>query len=141
MVQGNLEAVTSEDRLHRALTARNTASRPARRSWGILDETGRVFPLSQDGTGRTRIANAVELCLVDHIPELAQSGIGVLSIDARGRTPDYARDVVALYRKAVQMATGTAEKWEAGMQSIKEELKKRSRGGITQGRFLTDLGG
>ncbi|MDD1676892.1 MAG: DUF3656 domain-containing protein [Methanomicrobiales archaeon] len=140
LVQGNLEAMDSEDALP-ALVAGKAGARMVRSSWGIRDETGRVFPLSRDSMGKTRIANAVELCLVDHIPFFSRNGISILTIDARGRTPAYVNAVAAQYRKAIAVANESPDEWDHRLGGIKEELKRRSRGGITQGHFTTDFGG
>ncbi|MDD1674590.1 MAG: DUF3656 domain-containing protein [Methanomicrobiales archaeon] len=140
LVQGNLEAVNSEDALF-ALATGKSGTRLARGFWGIRDETGRVFPLSRDCMGKTRIANAVELCLVDHVLFFSRIGISILTIDARERTPDYVKATISSYRQAVSVATESPEEWDMRLPGIKEELKGRSRGGITQGHFPTDFGG
>ena len=48
---------------------------------GIRDATGRIFPIHTDGECRTRIGNAVETCLIDHLPAIRQAGISEVVID------------------------------------------------------------
>jgi putative protease len=139
LVQGNLEAMDSEDCLPAMVPG--MAALSAREFWGLQDETGRVFPVSLDAEGKTRIANAVELCLIDHVPLFCTSGIQMLGIDARGRTPRYAREVAGIYHRAIHIHTEHPQAWEANLPLVKEELKRRSCGGITQGHFPAPFGG
>jgi len=67
---------------------------------GIRDATGHIFPFKTDGECRTRIGNAVETCLVDHLPAIRRAGISEVVIDARGRTGAYAGAMTRIYRDA-----------------------------------------
>ncbi len=135
IVQGNLETCVTEDRLvGAALGGPVTEEAGAGRVfWGIRDATGRTFPLWQDGDGRTRILNSVETSLVNHLPRLLQIGIDSLAIDARRRTERYAREMTAIYRKAV-LAAGGGEKKD--LERLRDEARSRSQGGITAGAFV-----
>jgi len=106
---------------------------------GIRDERDRTFPVWTDSEGRTVIANAVETCLIDHIPSLVQAGIGALLIDARGRGPLYAGEVTAIYRRAISLLS-EGDGWdEDAIGPLKEELRHFSRGGITAGAFSREM--
>jgi len=98
--------------------------------YGLRDATGHIFPVETDGECRTRIGNAAETCLIDHLPAIRQAGISGIAIDARGRTGAYAGAMVRIYRDAI---AGTA----AG--SLKEQVKAIAYGGITAGHFLRGL--
>jgi len=78
--QGNLEAMVSRNRLLTDLLGRTPSG-----SYGLQDETLRIFPVYEDMLGRTRVLNSVETTLVDHVPLLVDAGIRSLSIDARRR--------------------------------------------------------
>ena len=128
LVQGNLEAMVTEDRL--------TAAVGADRFIGLEDQKKRVFPLRWDGEGRIYIANAVETCLVDHLPDIIAMGISAVAIDARGRGPRYAGEMTGLYRAGIE-AVGRGE---AGiLPALKDEAKQRALGGITGGHFTRGL--
>jgi putative protease len=106
--------------------------------YGIRDTTGHIFPLRSDGECRTRIGNAVETCLIDHLPAIRAAGISEIVIDARGRTGAYASAMTRIYHDAVvQDTAGTVTKDAAGL--AKEKIKTLAYGGITAGHFLRGL--
>ncbi len=103
---------------------------------GIEDQRNRIFPIRSDSEGRTYIANAVETCLIDHLPRIAGMGIAAVAIDARGRGPRYAEEVAGLYRAGLDAvgrgAPGT-------LSALKEEARRRALGGITGGHFVRGI--
>ena len=138
LVQGNLEAMVTADNL---LDLVPDGDRRGNRRFGLLDATGRIFPVHVDCSGKSHIANASELCLIDYLPDLAASGVDVLIIDARNRGPAYAREMTAVYREALD---GTA--WITGrpgtpdpVPGLKERIREMARGGITAGHFVRGL--
>ncbi|MCK9632693.1 MAG: U32 family peptidase [Methanoregula sp.] len=145
IVQGNSEALVTEDCISRIVRhckpeSRGKETMPDPEFTGIRDETGRVFPIHGDGTCRTHIANAAELCLIDHLPTIRDAGITDIAIDARWRPPAYAGTIVPLYREAlrvVQTKTGKARDEELGQ--LKERVKEIAIGGITAGHFIRGL--
>jgi putative protease len=138
LVQGNLEVMTSEDRLTGLLPERRRGARgPA--FTGIEDATSRIFPVTPDICGRTRVANSVETCLIDQLPALGTLGISHFLIDARGRGPRYAREMAALYGEALSVMAGGGGGASRRLEDLREECRKRARGGITHGAFLRGL--
>ena len=141
IVQGSGELMISEDCLLQPwlrCTGEEPESAPASFT-GIMDITGRIFPVRIDGECRTHVYNSAELCLIDHLPSLMKSGIGELVIDARGRTGDYTRDMVLIYRKALQMAKNGIRHGDHRFKLLKDEIKCRSSGSITAGHFTRGL--
>ncbi|HXW98198.1 MAG TPA: U32 family peptidase [Methanomicrobiales archaeon] len=139
-VEGNLELMVSEDRLAGLVPDRRVGSR--RPGFiGIRDATSRIFPVEADPCGRTRILNAVETCLIDQLPALSALGVGLLSIDARGRGPRYGREMAAVYRQAIALGEAGGEQEERGLGDLREECRRLARGGITRGAFLRGLAG
>jgi U32 family peptidase len=105
--------------------------------WGLRDSKKRIFPFSVDGECRTRLLNSVDLCLIDHAPSLVALGLDGWVIDARGKTPAYARDMAVLYRQALTVAmSGDSATVGAKLAALKEKVRKRALGGITTGYFL-----
>jgi Collagenase and related proteases len=129
IVQGNLEVMISE----------NCPDERIRKSpgtaWGLLDIRDRVFPVRMDEEGRTHIYNAVETCYIDHIPALIEAGIASFALEGRYRSPQYIREVTALYRKAL----GRALQGDEDFTYLKEEIRTRARGGLTLGPLLKGL--
>ncbi|NLM29054.1 MAG: peptidase U32 [Methanomicrobiales archaeon] len=127
LVQGNTEAMVTEDRL---------AAVPGDRFMGLQDRHNRIFPLRCDSESRVYIANAVETCLIDHLPRIIGMGIDAVAIDARGRGPRYTEEMVRLYRAGVE-AAGRGDR--KALDNLKEEVKERALGGITGGHFVRGL--
>ncbi|MGA2934951.1 MAG: U32 family peptidase [Methanomicrobiales archaeon] len=138
LVEGNLEVMVAEDRLASLLPERRVRNR-SRQFVGIRDGTGRIFPIESDRSGRTRILNSVETCLIDQLPALGALGIGLLVIDARGRGPRYGREMAAVYREALSLAESGGGGTARELDHLREECRARARGGITHGNFLRGL--
>ena len=85
---------------------------------------------------RTHISNSVELCLIDHLPELVDLGINRLVIDGRNKTAKYVQDMLSLYQEALQLTIRKDPNLDKKLYSLKKRVKKRSNGGITTGNFL-----
>lgn len=139
LVQGNLEALVSEDCLPCILPDKSMVEEfkgPSPNVFGIKDGKNRIFPLKIDEECRTHIANSVELCLIDHLPALNRSGVNSLVIDARGKPVDYITRMISLYQEAVDLTRANTPKLGARLNSLKKQAKKVSNGGITTGNFL-----
>ena len=145
IVQGTSEAMITEDCISRlVLSCREQPGKDrdaACRFTGIRDETGHIFPVRGDGRCRTRIGNASELCLIDHLPELRAAGIGEVAVDARGRPPAYVQEMTRIYRSAVDVTntTGRSGTPAKELAALKEQVKRLALGGITTGHFLRGL--
>jgi putative protease len=139
VVQGITEAMVTEDCLPEPVqNCRVGKDDQPPAFFGIRDATGHIFPAWTDGGCRTRIGNAVETCLVDHLPAIRKAGISDVVIDARGRTGAYAGVMTRIYREAVdRMSAGTYTGEQAGI--LKERIKPLAYGGITAGHFLRGL--
>ena len=83
----------------------------------------------------------METCLIDQLPALSSLGVGLLSIDARGRGPQYGREMAAVYRQAIALGEAGGEQEERGLGDLREECRRLARGGITRGAFLRGLAG
>ena len=145
IVQGSTEALVTEDCISRmVLHCRQDDRREGMQDrpgfFGLRDETGRVFPVHSDGTCRTRIANATELCLIDQLPAIRDAGITGIAIDARYRPPEYTAKMVTLYREAVEiLRTRTGKEREGELGHLKERVREIAMGGITSGHFIRGL--
>jgi putative protease len=137
-VEGNLEVMVSEDRLAGLLPQGRFRDR-ARPFIGIRDGTSRIFPVDEDICGRTEIFNSVETCLIDQLPALRSLGIDLLVIDARGRGPRYAPEMAAIYLQGLQIVENGGKRMIRELGDLREECRKRARGGITHGAFLSGL--
>ena len=137
VVQGSLEVMVAEDSIPQL--AKGSYSDEL---WGLQDFK-HIFPLWVDDEGRTHIFNSAETCLIDLLPEICRIGLDGVSLDARGRTESYAREVTGAYNLAIElterlMATDPAPLKE-GLLDLKERILPLALGGITHGHFLRGL--
>ncbi len=128
LVQGNLEVMVSENCLENGIPYLEGGSQ------GLRDSRDRIFPVTQDAEGRTHIYNAVETCYIDHLPALREAGISSFVIEARNRSPRYVREITSLYREALRRSEQGDD-----VGDLKEEVRKRSRGGLTLGPLRKGL--
>jgi putative protease len=137
VVQGSLEVMVAEDSIPQLAKGRYSEE-----LWGLQDFK-HIFPLWVDDEGRTHIFNSAETCLIDLLPEICRIGLDGVSLDARGRTESYAREVTGAYNLAIElterlMATDPAPLKE-GLLDLKERILPLALGGITHGHFLRGL--
>ena len=137
IVQGVSEAMITEDCLPEPVQ-HCRAGGDGNAFFGIRDATGHIFPFMTDGECRTRIGNAVETCLVDHLPAIQQAGISEVVIDARGRTAAYAGAMTRIYRDATCQDISINGRGDQHGH-LKERIKALAMGGITAGHFLRGL--
>ena len=120
-----------------AMTGRDAnkgeCTQPCRWNYAIVEESrpGEYFPVLEDESG-SFIFNSKDLCLIEHLPDLVQSGIDSLKIEGRMKGIYYAASVIRVYRAALdsywQDPAGYALKPE-----WLEELSKVSHRGYTTG--------
>jgi putative protease len=138
LVQGSTGAMVTADNLGSLVPE---AARGPGHRYGLVDQTDRLFPFRSDALGRTTIANAAELCLLDQIPVLARAGVDRVLIDARWRGASYAGRMTALYAEALSdtewLRTGDDRAGLIGR--IKPRIRELAPGGISSGPFLRGL--
>lgn len=102
--------------------------------WGYeLVPQGRTdsFPIAQDERG-TYILNSKDLCMIDHLGELADAGVTSFKIEGRMKTAYYTAAVTNAYRRAT-------DRLEAGLEpdsTLKEELAKAANREFTTGFYF-----
>ncbi|MDO5836106.1 MAG: U32 family peptidase [Methanobacterium sp.] len=140
LVQGNLEALVSEDCLLQVIGDMPVEKyNDPHQFLGIKDLKSRIFPVEIDEECRTHIANSVELCLLDHLPSLHEMGLSQLVIDSRNKPADYALTMFTTYQKALELTSNQVPHLRKKLNSLKNQVKKVSNGGITSGNFLRGL--
>ncbi len=80
---------------------RGACVQPCRRKYQFLGEEGEK--VTYDGYSGM-FFNAKDLCMIGHIPELIQAGIGCFKIEGRMRDPRYIEETAACYREAIDAA-------------------------------------
>ena len=96
--QGNLETMVTEDCLIIPSGLCGKGAGPCSRDqwYGIRDETGHLLPVRIDGESRAISSMPPKPALSMLSPELVRIGVDAMVIDARGRTPGYAGEMVRI---------------------------------------------
>jgi len=117
---------------------RGMCTHPCRWKYALVEETraGQYMPIAEDDRG-TYIFNAKDLCMIEHIPAMIDSGLAALKIEGRMKGINYLASVVKVYREAIdryfQDPTGYAvqPEWLA-------ELTRISHRGYCTGFYFDD---
>lgn len=77
-------------------------AQPCRWKYSLVEETrpGQFFPILEDEYG-TYILNSKDLCLINKISEILESGIDSIKIEGRMKSLYYTANVTRIYRDAV----------------------------------------
>lgn len=119
------------------LTGRNAnkgaCTHPCRWSYALVEATrpGEYFPIEENSRG-SFIFNSRDLCLIQFLPELINSGVSSLKIEGRMKGIHYLATVVRVYREALNRYAADAEKYCFDPAWL-EELKTISHRGYTTG--------
>ena len=115
---------------------RGQCAHPCRWKYKLVEEQrpGEYYPVEEDSRG-TYILNSKDLCMLEHIPELAQAGISSFKIEGRMKSVFYVATLVSAYRRAIDAYTENpdAYKYNPGWMS---ELKKASHREFTTGFYF-----
>jgi putative protease len=106
---------------------------PCRWSYHLVEEQrpGEYFPVVEDENG-TFIFNSRDLCLLEHIPALVESGVAALKIEGRMKGINYVASVLRVYRQALDEYLADPAAWRCRPEWL-EELAKLSHRGYTTG--------
>ncbi|WP_419549527.1 peptidase U32 family protein, partial [Paratractidigestivibacter faecalis] len=76
---------------------RGLCAQPCRLPHDLVDEEGNVV----EAPGNTRPLCPKDYCIVDHLQEMIDAGVGSLKVEGRMKAPDYVYNVVGAYREAI----------------------------------------
>lgn len=122
------------------MTGRNankgSCAQSCRWKYSLVEEKrpGEYFPVVEDERG-TFFFNSKDLCMIEYIPELIESGINSLKIEGRMKTAYYVATVVRAYRMAIDAYYKDPENWKFNPMWL-DELKKGSHRHFTTGFYL-----
>lgn len=116
---------------------RGACTHPCRWKYYITEATreGEYLPVEEDNRG-TYIFNSKDLCMIEHIPELVESGVSSLKIEGRIKTAYYAAVTVKAYREAIDDFFKDPALYESKKSFYLNELKKASYRGFSTGFFF-----
>ncbi len=89
-----------------------------RRPYKVTDQDGEI----ELAVENEYIMSPKDLCTIGFLDKILQSGVSLLKIEGRGRSPEYVQTVVSCYREAidsVQDGTYSSEKIELWLERLK----------------------
>lgn len=118
---------------------------PCRKEWKIISEDGEEFIFNNSPTNigstvpDTHILSPRDLCMLEHIPLLIESGVKVLKIEGRARAADYVATVTRVYREAIteyENGEWNSNKHTENMGKWMDDLRKVFNRGFDTGFYF-----
>lgn len=109
---------------------------PCRWKYAVMEESrpGEYLPVYENERG-TYIFNSKDLCMIERIPELLESGIDSFKIEGRMKTALYVATVARTYRRAIDDCLQSRELYEKNMPWYKEQIAACTYREFTTGFF------
>lgn len=102
-----------------------SCTHPCRWKYAVMEESrpGEYMPVEENERG-TFIFSSRDLCMIEHIPELMESGIDSFKIEGRMKTALYVAAVARTYRKAIDDYLESEALYQKNLPWYKEEIGK-----------------
>lgn len=115
---------------------RGACAHPCRWKYALVEEKrpGEYYPVEEDERG-TYILNSRDLCMIEHLPEIIESGIMSAKIEGRMKSVFYVATIVHAYRKAIDAYFADPENYTFNPEWM-HELKKVSHREFTTGFYF-----
>ena len=109
---------------------------PCRWKYAVVEEKrpGEYMPVYENERG-TYIFNSKDLCMIEHIDDIMESGIDSLKIEGRMKTALYVATVARTYRKAIDDYLESPQKYRANMTWYQEQISNCTYRQFTTGFF------
>ncbi len=116
---------------------RGACTHPCRWKYAIVEETrpGEYMPVYENERG-TYIFNTKDLCMIENIPELIDSGIDSFKIEGRMKTALYVATVARTYRKAIDDYLESPELYRENMDWYLDQISNCTYRQFTTGFFF-----
>lgn len=110
---------------------------PCRWKYRVVEENrpGEYMPVFENDRG-TFLFNSKDLCMIDHIPEMAEAGIDSLKIEGRMKSALYAASITRTYRMAIDDFFEDPEIYRARLTFYRQEISKCTYREYTTGFFF-----
>lgn len=114
---------------------RGTCAHPCRWKYHLVEEKrpGEYMPIFEDEQG-TYIFNSKDLCLIEYLPQIIESGVTSLKIEGRMKSSYYVATVVKAYRQALDAYYADPVNYEFDSTWM-DEMSKASHREYTTGFF------
>ncbi len=116
---------------------RGECTHPCRWKYALMEEKrpGEYFPVYENDRG-SFIMNSRDLCMIEHIPALADAGIDSLKIEGRMKTALYTAALTRAYRRAIDDYFEDPSVYERNIPWYLEEVKKCTYRDFTTGFYF-----
>ena len=110
---------------------------PCRWKYSIVEKTrpNEYMPVYENERG-TYIFNSKDLCMIEHIPELMESGIDSFKIEGRMKTALYVATVARTYRKAIDDYKVSPELYKKNLPWYLDQISNCTYRQFTTGFFF-----
>lgn len=114
-----------------------SCTHPCRWNYALMEESRPVeyFPVFENQRG-TYIFNSRDLCMIEHIPEMIESGIDSFKIEGRMKTALYVATVARTYRRAIDDYQKDPALYRANMEWYRAEIGKCTYREFTTGFYF-----
>ena len=115
-------------------------AQPCRYKYHVVEEKrpGEYFPIEEHEEG-TFLFNSKDLCMIEHLPQVIDSGILSLKIEGRVKSSYYVATVIRSYRMALDAYLKDPENYEYNPAWL-DEIRKVSHRDFTTGFFFKKPG-
>lgn len=116
---------------------RGECTHPCRWKYSLVEEKrpGEYFPVYENERG-TYIMNSKDLCMINHIDKLVDSGIFSFKIEGRMKTALYVATVVRAYRNAIDDYLKSPELYRKNINHYWDEIKSTTYRPFSTGFFF-----
>lgn len=115
---------------------RGACTHPCRWKYSIVEESrpGEYMPVYENERG-TFIFNSKDLCMIEQLPDILNSGIDSLKIEGRMKTALYVATVARTYRKAIDDYQKDPELYQKNLPWYQEQISNCTYRQFTTGFF------
>ena len=116
---------------------KGACTHPCRWKYAVMEESrpGEYMPVYENERG-TYIFNSKDLCMIEHIPEMMESGIDSFKIEGRMKTALYVATVARTYRMAIDDYKKSPDYYKSRIPFYKSEIAKCTYRQYTTGFFF-----
>lgn len=113
-----------------------SCTHPCRWKYAVVEETrpGEYMPVFENERG-TFLFNSRDLCMVEHMDDILESGIDSLKIEGRMKTALYVATVARTYRRAIDDYLESPELYRRNMEWYREQIATCTYRRFTTGFF------
>lgn len=114
---------------------------PCRWQYSLVEQTrpGEYFPVTEDERG-TYLFNSKDLCMIDHLDDLAEAGVNSFKVEGRMKTALYVATAARAYRKAIDDLAESPDKYRSNLKLYRDMVSKGTIREYTTGFYYGNPG-